>query len=102
MRPLIFPELPGGPGYPLLEVGVLRRRQRAPQPVVVYRGVVARPVFTANMSRRIYPSSHEIRHLNCYPLRVRVRQISGLYEGLDCPSDWFRGVAEEGATPTNQ
>ena len=42
------------------------------------------------------------RHFNCYPLRVRVRHISGLYEGLDCPSDWFRGVAEEGATPTNQ
>ena len=42
------------------------------------------------------------RHLNCYPLRVRVRQISGLYEGLDCPSDWFVGVAKEGATPTNQ
>ena len=42
------------------------------------------------------------RHFNCDPLRVRVRHISGLYEGLDCPSDWFVGVAEEGATPTNQ
>ena len=42
------------------------------------------------------------RQLICYPLRVGVRQISGLYEILDCPSDWFVGVAEEGATPTNQ
>ena len=42
------------------------------------------------------------RHLIFYPLRVEVRQISGLHESLDCPSDWFVGVAEEGATPTNQ
>ena len=63
-RPLIIPELPGGPGYPLLEIGVLRRRHRAPQPVVVYRGIVARPVFTADISRRIYPASHEMAHVN--------------------------------------
>ena len=36
------------------------------------------------------------RGLRCYPLRVAFLQISGLLESLDCPSDWFVGVAEKG------
>ena len=42
------------------------------------------------------------RGLRCYPLRVAFLRISGLWESLDCPSDWFVGVAEEGAMPKNQ
>ena len=44
----------------------------------------------------------ESRGLRCYPLRVAFLQISGLLESLDCPSDWFVGVAEEWAVPKNQ
>ena len=44
----------------------------------------------------------QARGLRCYPLRVAFLRISGLLESLDCPSDWFVGVAEEGAMPKNQ
>ena len=43
-----------------------------------------------------------VRHLNCYPLRVRVRQISGLCKCLVWSGYWFVGVAPSSATPTNQ
>ena len=43
----------------------------------------------------------QLRGLRCYPLRVAFLRISGLFESLDCPSDWFVGVAEEEAMPKN-
>ena len=39
------------------------------------------------------------RGLRCYPLKVAFLRISGLLESLDCPSDWFVGIAEEGECP---
>ena len=53
----------------------------------------------ANCISSIHPG---IRGPRCYPLRVAFLRISGLLESLDCPSDWFVGVAEEGAMPKNQ
>ena len=43
-----------------------------------------------------------LRGLRFYPLGAAFLRISGLLESLDCPSDWFVGVAEEGAMPKNQ
>ena len=42
------------------------------------------------------------RQLICYPLRVRVGQISGLWKYLVWSGQWFVGVAPSSATPTNQ
>ena len=59
-------------------------------------------ILGSNATLKSLLSLFESRGLHCYPLRVTVLRISELWERLNCPSDWFVGVAKEGVRPKNQ